>query len=79
MTASKYIKARGLPSLAYVSGMVNKPPETLNNWYRDNFALFEVVVAGVEVMQEETVLNITNEDANKIFNAYLSEAIKGDE
>ena len=46
MTASKYIKARGLPSLAYVSGMVNKPPETLNNWYRDNFALFEVVVLG---------------------------------
>jgi hypothetical protein len=55
MTASKYIKARGLPSLAYMSRRVNKPPETLNNWYRDNFSLFEVVVLGCVELEYLTV------------------------
>jgi len=46
MTPSQYIKAQGLPSLVYVAGKVNKDPRTINKWYDDNFALFEVVVAG---------------------------------
>lgn len=46
MKASTYIKVHGLPSLAHVARMINKPPQTINNWYQDNFALFEVVVAG---------------------------------
>lgn len=46
MKASGYIKAKGLPSLAHVARMVNKPQQTINNWYRDNFALFEIVVLG---------------------------------
>lgn len=48
MTASKYIKSQGLPTLAYVADKVGKPPQTINNWYHDNFALFEAVVAGVK-------------------------------
>ncbi len=47
MTPSKYIKAQGLPSLSYVADKVNLTRPTLYNWYNNNFALFEVVVAGV--------------------------------
>jgi len=47
MTPSQYIKAQGLPSTAYVAKAVNKPVQTIDNWYRDNFAVFEAVVAGV--------------------------------
>lgn len=51
MTPSKYIKAQGLPNLQYVADKVGKHRDTLVNWHRDNFALFEAVVAGV-VFQE---------------------------
>lgn len=47
MTASKYIKAQGLPTLAYVAEAVNKPPQTLNNWYKHNIDMFKIVVEGV--------------------------------
>lgn len=47
MTPSQYIKEQGLPSLKYVAGKIGKPPQTLQNWYNNNFALFEVVVAGM--------------------------------
>ncbi len=48
MTASKYIKSQGLPSLQYVADKVGKHRDTLHNWHRDNFALFEVVVSGIK-------------------------------
>lgn len=48
MTPSKYIKAQGLPSLAYVADKVGKHPDTIHNWYHKEYALFEVVVAGVK-------------------------------
>lgn len=47
MSASEYIKSKGLPSLAYVADAVGKHRDTINNWYHKEFALFEVVVAGV--------------------------------
>lgn len=53
MNASQYIKDQGLPSLAYVANAVNKHPNTLNNWYADNFALLEAVVLGVKVKHDE--------------------------
>lgn len=52
MTPSQYVKAHGLPSLTYVAERVGKPQQTLDNWYRENFSLFEVVVAGVKIMDD---------------------------
>lgn len=49
MTASEYIKSKGLPSLAYVAKAVGRHPDTLHNWYKDSFKLFEIVVAGVAI------------------------------
>ena len=46
MTASKYIRSKGLPSLQYVADKINKHPSTLHDWYKNNFALFEAVVDG---------------------------------
>jgi hypothetical protein len=54
MTPSKYIKSQGLPSTAYVADKVSKPAQTINNWYHNNFALFEVVVAGVVAKEQAT-------------------------
>lgn len=53
MTPSQYIKAQGLPSTAYVAKKVGKPAQTICNWYHNNFALFEAVVAGVKVGEEK--------------------------
>jgi len=52
MTPSTYIKAQGLPSTAFVAEKVGKPVQTINNWFNHNFALFEVVVAGVKAQDE---------------------------
>ena len=47
MKASTYIKdVMGLPSLAHVAKMVNKHPDTINNWYKKEFDLFEIIVLG---------------------------------
>lgn len=51
MTASEYIKAQGLPSLAFVARAVRKPDMTLYRWYTNNFALFEAVVMGLYHMK----------------------------
>ncbi len=53
MTASKYIKDMGLPNLVYVADMVNKHPDTIHNWYRNNYALFEAVVAWSKAKKKE--------------------------
>ena len=47
MTPSEYIKAQGLPSLAYVAREAGIIERTLFNWYHNKNKLFEVVVAGV--------------------------------
>lgn len=49
MTPSTYIKAQGLPSTAYVAAKVGKPVQTIDNWFKHNYALFEIVVAGVMI------------------------------
>ena len=46
MKASTYIKDHGLPSLAHVAKIVNKHPDTINNWYKKEFDLFEIIVLG---------------------------------
>lgn len=56
MTPSQYIKSKGLPSLVYVAGKVNKDPRTIYKWYADNFPLFEVVVAGVKARNGDFIL-----------------------
>ena len=56
LTPSQYIKSKGLPSTKYVAEAVNKPAQTLNNWHRDNFALFEVVVAGVKALDADKAM-----------------------
>ena len=53
-TASTYIKAQGLPSLQYVADKANIGRVKLHRWYHNNFALFEVVVAGVWLKWAET-------------------------
>lgn len=67
MTASEYIKSKGLPSLAYVARKVNKTEATLFNWYRDNFDLFKYTVNGVlgEYQAEETNIKQSCERARK--------------
>lgn len=53
MSASKYIKAQGLKDLQYVADAVGKHRDTINNWCHKEFALFEVVVAGVKAKETE--------------------------
>lgn len=53
MTASQYIKSQGLPSLAYVAKAVGRHPDTIHNWYQDNYALFEIVIAGIVATEKD--------------------------
>jgi len=46
MSASEYVKGQGLKNLQMVSHMTGVRRETLNNWYKDKFRLFEIVVEG---------------------------------
>ena len=66
MTPSQYIKAQGLPSLAYVADKVGKHPDTINNWYHANFALFEVVVAGVYKLDVDASLQNIQDQLDKL-------------
>lgn len=52
MTASEYIKAKGVKSLALVARKVGRTPQTINNWYKDDFALLEIVVLGCLAKQQ---------------------------
>ena len=56
MSASKYIKSKGLPDLQYVADKVGKHRDTINNWYHKEYALFEVVVAGVASKEPTTII-----------------------
>lgn len=46
VTASKQAKELGLKSLKQVSEMINKSPQTLINWYKNEPEHFEVVLLG---------------------------------
>jgi len=46
MSASRYIKTQGLPSLVYVAGKANITRQLLHRWYHNNFDLFEIIVLG---------------------------------
>lgn len=76
MTPSKYIKSQGLPSTAFVADKVGKPVQTIDNWYHNNFALFEVVVAGVLAKDAEAEIKMTDAEANLILNATLTDMVK---
>lgn len=63
MSASKYIKAQGLPSLKYVADTANIDRQKLTRWYGANFALFSIVVFGVkEIQRGISALNEERED-----------------
>ena len=54
MSASKYIKNQGLPSLIYVAGRAGVTRQLLHRWYIDKPKLFEIIVRGcVKEMKEE--------------------------
>ena len=53
MTPSEYIKAQGLPSLAYVAREAGVIERTLFNWYHNKNKLFQVVVAGVPIPDDD--------------------------
>jgi hypothetical protein len=46
LTASTYIKAKGLPSLQYVSEQSGTSRSTLNGWWHTDRIKFETVVNG---------------------------------
>lgn len=43
---SKYIKNKGLPSLAHVCKMSGLSPGTLHQWFKNDFRKFDIVVTG---------------------------------
>lgn len=76
MKASTYIKSHGLPSLVYVAKLVGKHPNTVQNWFDNNFDLVKYVTYGillekkleeyamtVEILNSATV--VSQEDAGK--------------
>lgn len=52
MSASKEIKDKNLPSLAYVASKSNTSCNTLHNWYNNNYQRFVVVVEGVKIISD---------------------------
>jgi len=60
MTASKAAKDAGLKNLGVVVDMTEQSRQTLNNWYQDKPALFEVVIAGCAALQCSDKLNLND-------------------
>jgi hypothetical protein len=56
MTASKQAKELGLKSLKQVSEMINKSPQTLINWYKNEPKHFEAVLLGCKAILTEEEL-----------------------
>jgi len=61
LTASEYVKDKGLPSVAYVARKINEHPQRLFEWFTDNFDKFEAVVTGVLSKAEITHCEFTPE------------------
>ncbi len=56
MTSAKAAKQAGLSSLVQASRMINKSVQTLDNWHKDNKALFDIVILGcLEKLKQENV------------------------
>jgi hypothetical protein len=56
LSASKYVKQRGLKNLTVVSNMTGKPCGTLRNWHRDENELFKIVITGCIETKKKTNL-----------------------
>lgn len=46
---SEFVKSVGLDNLKQVADLIGKPEQTLINWHKHNFPLFEVVVYGAVI------------------------------
>jgi len=46
MTTSKYIKAKGLPSIEEAARLSHTPVNTINNWYKSRRDRLEVLLDG---------------------------------
>ena len=57
MSASKAIKEIGLPSLRFVSVKINRPPNLLQQWYKNYPELFNSVIHGVKALDELKQVN----------------------
>jgi len=53
MSASAAAKSAGLKSLAEVSEITGKPPQTLRRWHTEEPALFRVVLLGCARQKEK--------------------------
>jgi len=53
MSASKEIKAIGLPSLKYVADKINRHPNRLYAWYVDRPEQFKAIIYGVKAIREK--------------------------
>lgn len=53
MGAADKAKEAGLKSLAEMGRIANKNVVTLNNWFKDNRQLFDVVLAGCVVTKNK--------------------------
>lgn len=47
ITASDYVKSKGIKSLKVVSELTGQSTQTLNNWFNSKPKLFNIVVSGV--------------------------------
>lgn len=65
MSASKYIKGWGFPSLKFVANKANIDRVKLHRWYHSNYTLFEVVVAGVYKLDVDASLQNIHDQAHK--------------
>lgn len=67
MSASKTVKAIGLPNLKYVTDKANVKRSTFNGWYHSNRQLFDVVVAGVKAVEEKKFLNMLRDQSSCVY------------
>jgi Zn ribbon nucleic-acid-binding protein len=58
MSASKALKEAGLPGgVKQCAEMCGKSMDTIQNWYRDNYELFEIVALGcVELLRQRKMI-----------------------
>ena len=52
MSASKEVKAIGLPSLQYVADKSDTKRNTLHKWYKDKPKRFNALIHGVKYIKE---------------------------
>ncbi len=57
MSASKTIKAIGLPSLQYVADKSDTPRNTLHAWYITKPLRFNAIVQGIKTIKDSETIN----------------------